>query len=143
MSGRSFGFSAPIRSSKRIPGGNVSTATSFGTARRAGRNDSDNAGNRLTYTISIQNLNSDGTPQVDGNGNPVLTSRTEQYGYDELNRLTSVNYGDGGTQSYSFDNLGNRLQKVDSGSGTENYSYNAANVCPLTIGGVALRATHE
>ena len=88
----------------------------------------DNAGNRLSNTISIQNLNPDGTPQFDSNNNPVFTSRTETYGYDELNRLTSVNYGDGGTQSYSFDNTGNRLQKVDSSTGTENYSYNAANM---------------
>ena len=43
--------------------------------------------------------------------------RTEQYGYDELYRLTSVNYGDGQTHSYQFDNMGNRSQKVDSTNG--------------------------
>ena len=88
----------------------------------------DNAGNRLTNTISIQNLNPDGTPQFDSNNNPVFTSRAETYGYDELSRLTSVNYGDGGTRSYSFDSVGNRLQKVDSATRTENCSYNAANM---------------
>ncbi len=72
----------------------------------------DNNGNRLTNTIS------------DATG-PL---RTETYGYDELARLTSVNYGDGQTQTYSFDPMGNRLQKADSVHGTENYTYNAANM---------------
>jgi hypothetical protein len=45
----------------------------------------------------------------------------------ELNRLTSVNYGDTQTQSYVFDPMGNRTQKVDSVSGTENSTYNNAN----------------
>jgi len=71
----------------------------------------DTAGNRLTNQITL-------------NG----TTRTEQYGYDELNRLTSVDYGDGGTQAYSFDNMGNRLTKNDSVSGNESYTYNAANM---------------
>jgi hypothetical protein len=39
----------------------------------------------------------------------VINSRTEQYRYDEINRLSSVNYGAGGTQQYAFDNMGNRL----------------------------------
>ncbi len=52
----------------------------------------DSAGNRLTNTIT------------DSSGN----QRTESYGYDALNRLTSVNYGDGETRSYAFDNMGNR-----------------------------------
>ena len=55
-------------------------------------------------------------------------SRTEIYGYDNLNRLSTVNYGDGQTQSYAFDTMGNRTQKVDSAAGTENYTYNAANM---------------
>jgi YD repeat-containing protein len=50
----------------------------------------DNAGNRLTNTVSNQPLNVDGTAQVNQDGSPVLNSRTENYGYDELNRLTSV-----------------------------------------------------
>ena len=52
--------------------------------------------------------------------------RAETYGYDALSRLTSVNYGDGQTQTYAFDAMGNRTQKVDSVSGTENYTYNNA-----------------
>ncbi len=72
----------------------------------------DNNGNRLTNAI------------YDNAG----LIRTEEYGYDALNRLTSVNYGDGQTQSYSFDAMGNRSQKVDSISGTENYTYNNANM---------------
>ncbi len=68
--------------------------------------------NRLTNTVS------------DDTG-PL---RTETYGYDELSRLTSVNYGDGQAQTYSFDAMGNRMQKADSLHGTENYTYNAANM---------------
>ena len=39
-----------------------------------------------------------------------------------------MDYGDGGTQAYSFDDMGNRLTKNDSVSGNESYSYNAANM---------------
>ena len=63
---------------------------------------SDNAGNRLTNTVSTQPLNTDGSPQVNTDGTPVLTSRAETYGYDEINRLTSVAYGDGSIQEYPF-----------------------------------------
>ena len=76
----------------------------------------DTIGQRLTNTIS----------SLDVNGNSV--SRTEQYGYDALNRLKTVDYGDGQTQAYAFDAMGNRLQKQDSAAGTENYSYNSANM---------------
>ncbi|HLI47729.1 MAG TPA: hypothetical protein VKV18_03425, partial [Chthonomonas sp.] len=72
----------------------------------------DNDGQRLTNQIT------------DGSGNV----RTEQYGYDSLNRLVSVNYGDGETQSYTFDAMGNRLTKQDNVSGAENYGYNNANM---------------
>ncbi len=60
-------------------------------------------GNRLSNRITINNAN---------------TSRTEQYGYDELNRLTSVDYGDGESQTYQFDNEGNRLKKTDQNTNT-------------------------
>ncbi len=75
----------------------------------------DNSGQRLTNTITV------------GSGG----SRTEQYGYDDVNRLVAVNYGDGQTQSYTFDAMGNRLSKTDVGggiNGTENYTYNNANM---------------
>jgi len=71
----------------------------------------------------------------------VLSGRTEKYqkpdgssGYDALNRLTNVDYGDGQTQSYTFDAMGNRLSRVDSASGTTTSSYNAANML-LSTGG--------
>ncbi|HEV2471029.1 MAG TPA: RHS repeat-associated core domain-containing protein [Chthonomonadales bacterium] len=56
------------------------------------------------------------------------SSRTEVYGYDELNRLTSVDYGDGETQGYTFDNMGNRLSKTDNVTGNESSTFNAANM---------------
>ena len=58
----------------------------------------DDCGQRLTDTITSAVLNPDGSPQFNQDGSAKTTSRTENYGYDELNRLTSVNYGDGQTQ---------------------------------------------
>jgi YD repeat-containing protein len=52
------------------------------------------------------------------------------YGYDELNRLKTVDYGDGQTQSYDFDAMGNRSSKSDTIGGstvTEAYSYDKLN----------------
>jgi len=83
----------------------------------------NNAGQRLTNKIT----SSDGS------------FRTEQYGYDELNRLKTVDYGDGQTQSYTFDAMGNRASKTDVGggiNGTENYTVNNANML-LTRGTAA------
>ncbi len=73
----------------------------------------DAVGNRLTNTISDQN--------------GVL--RTENYGtqqnpgYDALNRLVYVDYGNSETQSYTFDDMDNRLSLNG-----ELYGYNAANM---------------
>jgi len=53
--------------------------------------------------------------------------RTEQYGYDEVNRLKTVNYGDGQTQTYAFDAMGNRNSRTDSVAGTENYTFDNVN----------------
>ncbi len=71
----------------------------------------------------------------------MTSTRTEKYqkadgssGYDALNRLTNVDYGDGQTQSYSFDAIGNRLSRADSASGTTTSAYNAANML-LSTGG--------
>ena len=54
--------------------------------------------------------------------------RTEQYGYDELSRLTRVDYGDGQTQTYTFDPMGNRTGKTDSVNGNDASTFNAANM---------------
>ena len=93
----------------------------------------DNTGQRQTNQISSLD------PQT---GNP--TSRTEQYGYDELYRLTSVNYGDGQTQGYTFDQMGNRLTKTDSSTGNESYAVNAANMLTSrTVGGTSSSYTND
>ena len=93
----------------------------------------DNAGQRLTNQISSLDP---------ATGNP--TSRTEQYGYDELNRLTSVDYGDGQTQGYTFDQMGNRLTKTDSSTGNESYAANAANMLTSrTVGGTTSAYTND
>ena len=47
-----------------------------------------------------------------------------------MNRLSTVNYGDGETQSYGFDPMGNRLTKSDTAGSTTTttgYTYDAAN----------------
>ena len=54
------------------------------------------------------------------------TDRTELYGYDEQYRLKTVDYGDGGTQSYAFDAMGNRTGKTDNGT-SEGYTFDNAN----------------
>jgi RHS repeat-associated protein len=62
--------------------------------------------------------------------NQIATTRTETYTYDDLNRLSTVNYGDGESQTYSFDSMGNRLARTDtvgSTTNTNSYSYDAAN----------------
>ena len=101
----------------------------------------DVLGQRLTNAVSVQPVDALGNPQVDANNTPVLTTRTEKYqkpdgssGYDALNRLTNVDYGDGQTQSYTFDAMGNRLSRQDSVSGTTNSAYNAANMLLSTSG---------
>lgn len=94
----------------------------------------DQAGQRLTNAVSSQVLDSSGVPETDGNNNPILTTRTETYTYDDLSRLASVNYGDGQTQSYTFDPMGNRLSRQDSVAGTTNSTYNAANMLTATTG---------
>ena len=87
----------------------------------------DTMGQRLTNTVSTQAIDAAVNPQP-------LTSRQETYTYDDLNRLSTVNYGDGETQSYGFDPMGNRLTKSDSVTSgstmTTNataYAYDAAN----------------
>ena len=85
--------------------------------------------NAYTYDAVGQRLTNTLTSVDPATGQP--TSRTEQYAYDELNRLTNVDYGDGQTQSYAFDSMGNRASKTDAGGGiggTEAYTYNAANM---------------
>lgn len=72
----------------------------------------NNLGLRLTNTVS-------------DNSGPI---RTEEYGYDGLSRLTSVDYDDGQTQTYSFDPMGNRTAKTDNVNGNESYTYNNANM---------------
>jgi RHS repeat-associated protein len=87
----------------------------------------DTAGLRLTNAVT----------------NAAGSTRTETYTYDDLTRLGSVNYGDGGTQNYTFDPMGNRLSRQDSASGTTNYAYNAANMLTASTGTGASTYTND
>ncbi len=100
----------------------------------------DTAGLRTGHTVTTAVPNADGSPQYTGGTpqydnpygygsviNQITTTRTENYGYDALNRLKSVDYGDGQTQGYTFDAMGNRVQKTDSAAGTTSYAVDAAN----------------
>jgi len=105
-----------------------------------------NSGMRLSNTVSVQTLDSNGYGLVDGSGNPVMQSHTELYTYDKLNRLSTVDYGgdanaDAGaaeTQTYTFDAAGNRKQMTDtisgasSGNGTTTHNYVFDNANRLT-----------
>jgi RHS repeat-associated protein len=78
---------------------------------------------RNAYTYNNLNMRTANTV-TDATG----AVRTETYAYDQLNRLTNVNYGDGQTQGYTFDAMGNRLTKTDNVAGNETYGYNNANM---------------
>lgn len=61
---------------------------------------------------------------VDGTG-----TRSELYGYDALDRLTSVDYGDGVSESFEYDANGNRTQRTVVGgaaAGLTDYVYDSA-----------------
>lgn len=57
-------------------------------------------------------------------GPSSLTTRTINYTYDALHRLTKEEYSDGTSISYTYDPMGNRLSITDE-SGTTNYTYDA------------------
>jgi|GEM_PF-5931173 len=45
----------------------------------------------------------------------IISLSAQSYTYDDLNRLTEVDYGSGVTINYTYDNLGNRTQYVVNG----------------------------
>ena len=59
---------------------------------------------------------------VDG----AVPNRTENYGYDPVDQLTSADYGPR-DESFEYDAVGNRVSVVDSASGTTAYSRNNLN----------------
>lgn len=66
---------------------------------------------------------------LDANGNRVAMTDnrgTENYTYDDLDRLAQVAYADGETVSYTYDEAGNRLTMESSLHGLTAYEYNVA-----------------
>lgn len=91
------------------------------------------AANRLTSVLTPRNeqwtygynANGDVTSLVDANGNATSTSGdgTTTFGYDVLDRLTSIGYSDSTPAvGLGYDANGNRTSMTD-GAGSENYTY--------------------
>ena len=64
------------------------------------------------------------------------------YTYDDLNRLTSVAYGNGVTVTYTYDALGNRTSKKVTGSAATTYTISVA-VTPKGSGSVSGGGTYN
>lgn len=62
--------------------------------------------------------------QKDVNG--AMPNRTENYGYDQIDQVTSADYG-ARNETFSYDEAGNRTTVVDSAAGTTNYTANNLN----------------
>ena len=72
----------------------------------------------LDYTYDVK---SSVTQLVRNDTGAGGTSKTFTFGYDNLSRLTSANYGNE-TVSYTYDKSGNRLTQVSSVDGTTSYT---------------------
>ena len=80
--------------------------------------NSYDAGDRLTFVAR----------QLGAAGAAVAQERTEQYGYDRLDRLTSIRGSDGASLGYAYDKGGNRTEersapvslKTSDGNGSNN-----------------------
>jgi RHS repeat-associated protein len=94
-----------------------------------------NAGNRLTSVVSptqqqwTYDYDAAGnlTKMIDaaGNATPTAGDGTTIYGYDVLNRLTSINYSDATPDvTYAYDANNNRMSMTD-GAGSETYTYDS------------------
>lgn len=83
---------------------------------------------------------------VDANGNSTLASGdgTSIYGYDELNRLRSIDYSDATPDvSFGYDANDNRTQMTD-GSGQETYGYDPINrLTSLTRGASTISFAYD
>jgi RHS repeat-associated protein len=87
----------------------------------------DPLGRKYTYTYDpAGNL----SKTVDANGNATITPTTDgttTYGYDQDNRLTSIDYSDTTPDvSYGYDLAGNRTTMTD-GAGSQSYGYDNSN----------------
>lgn len=126
------------------PGGAVTSYAYDAAGNLNGRTDADNhattyvydAANELTSLITAASqkwtytydANGNVTKMVDANGNTQgapAGSGTTTYGYDALDRLTSIAYSDTTPAvSYAYDANDNRTSMGD-GGGTQSYTYDA------------------
>jgi RHS repeat-associated protein len=81
--------------------------------------------------------NGNRTAMQDGTG-------TTQYGYDNLDRLVSIQYPDGRVVRYTYDRAGNRTSLVNPGNVTTTYGYDAANrLQQVAQGGLTWSFTYD
>ena len=118
------------------PDSTTTTYTYDGNGNRVTRTDANDhvttyaydAANRLISVLTP--LNATWTYGYDADGNRVQTvspTGTTTYGYDQLDRETSVAYSDGTPSvAYAYDANGNRTQMTD-GAGTQSYGFDALN----------------
>lgn len=115
---------------------NVGNLTSRTDAKNHTTTFSYNAANRLTSELRPLSRtwtyeydgNGNRTKAIDANGNATAgdpNDGTTAYAFDELNRLTSVNYSDATPDvAFAYDGNGNRTSMSD-GAGTQTYAYDA------------------
>ena len=65
----------------------------------------------------------------------MIASPDNDYGYDDLNRLVTVDYIDGTDEGFACDKLGKRAGQQDLREGTEDYSVDSATNRYNSVGG--------
>lgn len=110
---------------RRTDANNHVTTYGYDAANRL-TNLTDPLGRRWTYAYD-PNGNRTGLVDAVGNQTPTSGDGTTTYTYDELNRLTRIDYSDATRDAqFAYDANGNRTTMTDA-KGTETYTYDVLN----------------